>query len=214
MPKGPTLYLVLALVAIAITAGLLIGGGLGGPPVPDLAFTPAPTIQAIAATATPAPPTATPEPEPTTAPAPSATRAATATPAPSATSAATATAETTATVEATAAPSPEPATGAFVEYTVQEGDTLNAIALRYNTTAAAILALNDVPDPALLSVGTVLRIPGEGTAAFVEHTVARGETLVGIARQYGVTTEAILQVNEIPNPRSLTVGAVLRIPRP
>lgn len=212
MPKGPTLYLVLALVAIAITAGLLIAGGLGSPPVPDLTFTPAPTTQAAAATPTPAPPTATPEAESSATPAPSATRAATTTPAPSATRAATATAETTATSATTA--TPEAAVGAFVEYTVQEGDTLNAIALRYNTSAEAILALNDIPDPALLTVGTVLRIPGEGTPAFIEHTVARGETLVGIARQYGVTTEAILQVNEIPNPRSLTVGAVLRVPQP
>ncbi|MDA1217276.1 MAG: LysM domain-containing protein, partial [Chloroflexi bacterium] len=44
-------------------------------------------------------------------------------------------------------------------YTVQAGDTLFAIALRNNTTTAALATLNNITDPDTLSPGDVLRIP-------------------------------------------------------
>ncbi|MFO7169234.1 MAG: LysM domain-containing protein [Chloroflexota bacterium] len=48
---------------------------------------------------------------------------------------------------------------------------------------------------------------------FVEHVVVEGDILYTIAQRYGVTIEEILAVNSIPNPNSLRVGEVLRIPR-
>ena len=48
---------------------------------------------------------------------------------------------------------------------------------------------------------------------FVEYTVQRGDLLLAIANQYGVTVQDILAVNDIPNPDSLRVGQVLRIPK-
>lgn len=44
-------------------------------------------------------------------------------------------------------------------YTVQAGDTLFAIALRNNTTTAALATLNNITDPDTLAPGDVLRIP-------------------------------------------------------
>ncbi len=45
-----------------------------------------------------------------------------------------------------------------------------------------------------------------------QHRVVRGETLFCIGRAYGVLPSAIEQVNNIPNPDSLEVGQVLKIP--
>jgi LysM repeat protein len=50
-----------------------------------------------------------------------------------------------------------PATGT---YTVQRGDTLNAIARRFNTTVAAIAAANGITNPNRIFAGQVLRISG------------------------------------------------------
>ena len=50
-------------------------------------------------------------------------------------------------------------------------------------------------------------------AAYVEYTVQRGDSLKTIAQKYGVTIRDIIAVNQIPNPDSLTVGSVLRIPK-
>lgn len=44
-------------------------------------------------------------------------------------------------------------------HTVKAGDTLYAIAIRYNTTVAAIAALNNISDPNKIKVGQVLQIP-------------------------------------------------------
>lgn len=44
-------------------------------------------------------------------------------------------------------------------YTVQQGDTLGAIARRFNTTVERLQALNNLADPRLLSIGQKLVIP-------------------------------------------------------
>jgi len=46
------------------------------------------------------------------------------------------------------------------------------------------------------------------------HTVKSGETLVAIARQYGIRLEALIAANPDVNPRRMPVGHVLRIPTP
>ncbi len=46
-------------------------------------------------------------------------------------------------------------------YTVQPGDTLYRIAVRYSTTVAELVSLNTIPNANLIYVGQVLRIPGE-----------------------------------------------------
>jgi hypothetical protein len=46
------------------------------------------------------------------------------------------------------------------------------------------------------------------------HTVKRGETLSGIAQQYGVSQQSIQDANNIKNPDSIKEGQVLKIPAP
>lgn len=48
-------------------------------------------------------------------------------------------------------------------YTVQPGDTLYAIAIRYRTTVNAIMQANNLSNPNSLSIGQKLLIPGQGT---------------------------------------------------
>jgi LysM repeat protein len=50
-------------------------------------------------------------------------------------------------------------------YTVVPGDTLSAIATRFETTVQDIQALNDVADPNTIFVGQELRIPPRTTTA-------------------------------------------------
>ncbi len=46
----------------------------------------------------------------------------------------------------------------------------------------------------------------------VVHTISAGETLIVIARQYGVSVQAIQEANGITDPRTLRVGQEIRIP--
>ncbi|MGH9060247.1 MAG: LysM peptidoglycan-binding domain-containing protein, partial [Acidimicrobiales bacterium] len=49
-------------------------------------------------------------------------------------------------------------------YTVQAGDTLNRIAARYGTTAAALASLNHIANPDVITVGQVLAVTGQAPA--------------------------------------------------
>lgn len=51
-----------------------------------------------------------------------------------------------------------------------------------------------------------------GCSQAIYHSVHSGETLSGIAQQYGVSTQEIARYNSIRNPDKLDVGQMLRIP--
>jgi len=72
--------------------------------------------------------------------------------------------------EKTAAPvtpaDPAPSTGNAEEvYTVKRGDTLSAIARKYNTTYQKLAAYNGIANPNLIHVGQKIKIPGTGTTS-------------------------------------------------
>lgn len=55
--------------------------------------------------------------------------------------------------------------------------------------------------------------PPPPSPAVERHTVARGETLWGISREYGVSVESLKRANNITDPSALAVGRTLVIPR-
>ncbi|NLD71856.1 MAG: LysM peptidoglycan-binding domain-containing protein [Chloroflexi bacterium] len=105
---------------------------------------------------------------------------------------------------------PAPATGAT--HVVQAGETLAQLARAYSTTIAAWVAANpSLQDPEHLAVGQVLRVPPPEAPART-HTVRRGESLYGIAREYGVAVEDLARANGLANPAQVVAGQVLAIP--
>ncbi len=106
-----------------------------------------------------------------------------------------------------------------LEYTVQRGDTLSAIARRYGTTVQELVNINSIQNPNLIYPGEKLRIltnstiPGNeerGTGSII-YTVKRGNTLSQIAREYRVSVEHIVELNDIQNPNRIYPGEKLRI---
>ncbi len=64
----------------------------------------------------------------------------------------------TVTVPVVVQPSPEPPRG-VITYTVQSGDTLGAIAIRFEISLDALMAANELDNPDIVSEGQVLLIP-------------------------------------------------------
>ena len=95
-----------------------------------------------------------------------------------------------------------------VVYTVQPGDTLWAIAVRYGVTVKAIVEANGIENPNLIYPGQRFVIP----VGYALYTVRPGDTLWGIAQRYGTTVSALAQLNGIPNPNLIYPGDVLKIP--
>jgi LysM repeat protein len=115
------------------------------------------------------------------------------------------------------------------DYVVQAGDTLFEIALNNELVLADLLEVNDLTEASIIQPGQALRLPDcedgasvgeeetvvtEAAGGEVVHTVVRGDTLLSIARNYGVTVNDIIQANNIPNPNNLTIGQQLVIPQP
>ncbi|MCX7838294.1 MAG: LysM peptidoglycan-binding domain-containing protein [Anaerolineae bacterium] len=97
---------------------------------------------------------------------------------------------------------------------VQPGDTLFAIALRYQTTVTAIKQLNHLGESDIIQVGQKLLIPASAspTLTTARHIVQADESLYRIALQYGTTVRTLVQLNDLTNPNVIVPGQALVVP--
>ncbi len=111
-------------------------------------------------------------------------------------------------------------TVALVFHTVEAGDTLLALALKYDATVDELMAANWLTDPSSLQIGQKLVIPpANGVlpnpiewAPTAVHEVEAGDTLLGIAAEYGSTLEDILAVNQDLEADTLQIGQEVNVP--
>ena len=101
-------------------------------------------------------------------------------------------------------------------HTVQAGETLFSIAQRYGLTTRDLMAANGITDPDRIVVGQKLSIPGGGgttqSSDAQYHVVQRGETMLTIAVNYGLSVEELASANGIADPDMISVGQRLIIP--
>lgn len=96
-------------------------------------------------------------------------------------------------------------------YTVKTGDTLSAIASKFNTTVEKIVSINNIPNPNLINVGQVLKITGEVSTIVKTYTVVSGDNLSSIASRFNTTVDSICKLNNISNPNLIQIGQVLKL---
>lgn len=113
-------------------------------------------------------------------------------------------------------------------YTVQSGDTLSGIALKFSTTSSKLAQLNSISNPNLIYVGQRLLVnqssnsnsssSGQSSstttnteASAASYTVKSGDTLSGIASRYNTTVNQIVSLNQLSNPNLIYVGQVLKL---
>lgn len=94
-------------------------------------------------------------------------------------------------------------------YTVKSGDTLYAIANKYNTTVDALKSLNNLTSNTL-SIGQTLKIPSSSSDNVV-YTVKSGDTLYGIAEEFGTTVAELTKLNNL-STTVLSIGQKLLLP--
>jgi len=96
-------------------------------------------------------------------------------------------------------------------HVVTEGDALARIARREGITLDELLRLNDLDKKKKLQPGQKLKLPPAKPKKV--HRVKKGETLLGLAKRYGVSVDAIRRENGLKKSSVLRAGADLTIPR-
>lgn len=123
-----------------------------------------------------------------------------------------------------------PALGQDNVHVVQPGENLFRISLQYGVTMTELAQVNGITNTWQIFAGQQLIIPGiapaveqpavsepiapqnEEPAQPAEyHTIGRGENLASIARQYGLSAEALARLNNISNPDMIYAGQRLLI---
>lgn len=131
---------------------------------------------------------------------------------------------------------PERARREPVRYIVQPGDTLSAIAQRFDTTTASLMQVNagSIRSADRIHPGQVIWIHAQegvqssaaeaeaetaaplppGAPTETRYTVVRGDTLAGIASRHGTDAASILSANRgaIANPHLIHPGQAITIP--
>ncbi len=106
-------------------------------------------------------------------------------------------------------PGPPPDADRPVTHTVQQGETLARIALRYQVPIEQIAEQNAIADPDRIRAGDNLEIR---PAPPDEIVIPAGATLTGLAARHGVTVSHLIRRNpHIIDPDRIVAGGRLRI---
>jgi LysM repeat protein len=105
-------------------------------------------------------------------------------------------------------------------YTIRRGDTLEAIAARYGTTVSRLVEVNRLPGNGnLIYAGESLRVPtalrssaSRTVTVKRKHRVVAGDSLIKIARRYGVRPAVIARANHLPASLVVRLGDTLVVP--
>lgn len=106
-----------------------------------------------------------------------------------------------------------PSRSGFISYTVQSGDSVEAVARAFGLSPASVLFSNKEveEEPDRLVIGQVLQIPPQDGARYI---VQPNDTLSGIAESHGVSADAITNYapNKLSSGANLLPGAALFVP--
>jgi murein DD-endopeptidase MepM/ murein hydrolase activator NlpD len=115
-------------------------------------------------------------------------------------------------------------------YTLKWGDTLGKVARRLKVPVEALTAANNISDPNKVREGQTLQVPDPKAAQVAAakpiavvatpaapepagkvHEIRLGETLSGIAKQYGVSVKELRDLNGLKSD-AIREGKTLRLP--
>ncbi len=83
----------------------------------------------------------------------------------------------------------------YIEYSVQQGDSLSNIAMRFGSEANAIQSANELEDANSIKAGQTIKVPMPGKEMY--YTVKRGDSLSKIANRFRVSLKELVKENNL-----------------
>lgn len=83
----------------------------------------------------------------------------------------------------------------YDKYLIKEGETLEDIASKFNTSVDMILNINDIYSREYLRAGEEIIVPKNQESYFTYYTVNQGDTLYQIARKYNINPSLLALLN-------------------
>ena len=110
-------------------------------------------------------------------------------------------------------------------HVVKAGESFYGIARQYEMKVDDLLALNDLSSADVLAIGQALKLSGSPNEQPIEkdapspsveaeteiHVVQAGESFYAIARQYGLTIDDLLKLNDLQENAILSIGQELLV---
>ena len=97
---------------------------------------------------------------------------------------------------------------AMNSYTLKKGDTLLALAIKFDLNVDTLVSVNFIQDASSIQIGQEILVP---TQNGIIHTIRRNETLSSIANKYTINKNAIVDINNLQS-EILSTGRQLFIP--
>jgi LysM repeat protein len=112
-----------------------------------------------------------------------------------------------------------------LEYQIQSGETLGAIAIEYGFSLEDIMTINGIQNADQIYAGQKLnlsidetdqkeprRVDEKSEQMTFDYEIKPGETLGAIAIEHGFSLDGIMQLNDIQNPNQIYAGQKLLFP--
>jgi surface antigen len=96
-----------------------------------------------------------------------------------------------------------------VEYEVKSGESVAAIASKFNITRNSIYWANDFAASHIIHPGDIIKVP---PVSGLIHTVKSGETVGGLANKYDIESKDIMKQNLLLTANDLKIWDVIIIP--
>ncbi len=106
---------------------------------------------------------------------------------------------------------PMPSVTGGIYYVVGPGENLFRIGLEFGTTAEAIAAASNIPDPRRVAAGTMVLVPVPPPGGGYGYYVRPGDTVYSIARRFGMTVEELAALNNIGPDFAIRAGTILKV---
>lgn len=96
-------------------------------------------------------------------------------------------------------------------YMIQPGDTLENIALKFDTTIEVLNRINDLEE---LIVGDEIIVPNNKEIPFIIYRVNKGDTLFDIARRNNVNYKDLILINGLKDNEFIYPNQEILVPKP